>query len=133
MMNSWTRQSEKWDETSRVPTELIFACNTISVIDLSMCGGGLTGIPKGTWIYQVDTLPFDALENYCVENIPRRYIMHYTVAITGTPKVNPSPALGGRNGHPVRLLVTSRHPLYIRQAITEAAINYRNPYFPPWE
>jgi hypothetical protein len=132
-MNSWVRQSEKWSSLGgRVPTKLIFACNTIAIIDLSMCSGGLTGIPSGTWIYRLDTLPYDALENYSASNLPQKYIMHFTNTVHGSAIVNPSPAMGGRNGYPVRFPITSRYPVYIKQVLTKPAITFRNPYNPEW-
>ena len=94
---------------------------------------GLTGIPVGAFIYQIDMLNYDTLFTYgTAADIPERYIMHFTNNLNGRDIVNPPPP--GRNGGlPVRLLITSRSSMYIRKEFLDEIGSRNNWYSPPWD
>jgi len=136
MMDSWNAGNKWRDGNSKVPVELIFACNTYGVRSRLRNKGGLTGIPVGAWIVEIDTLPYEALGNYTAETLPAKYVMHLTLAKQGRNNVDPSPAMGGRilpPYQPTRLPVTSASPMYILEAVTKSANSFKNPYTPAWE
>ena len=133
IMDSWTPKGAKWHEGNyKVPAEIIFASNPVGVTASMRNPGGLTGIKGGEWIWQIDTFPYDALGNYTAETIPLRYIMHLTISRNGSPIVNPSPALGGRNGIPVKLLITSKSIMYLRLGLLDSIGARMNRYNPAW-
>jgi hypothetical protein len=133
-MDSWTPKGAKWGNGDfKVPCEIVFASNLMPVTSLLRNQGGLTGIKQGEWIWELDTLNFDTLSNYTAESIPSRYIMHLTLSKNGSPIVNPSPALGGRDGQPVKLLITSRSIMYIKKDLLAPVGSHTNRYLPPWD
>jgi hypothetical protein len=134
IMDSWTPKGAKWrDGDYKVPCEIIFASNPVNVIASLRNPGGLTGIKGGEWIWQIDTLPYDTLGNYTAETIPSKYIMHFTVSKNGSPIVNPSPALAGRDEIPVKLPVTSKSIMYLRLGLLDSIGARTNRYNPPWD
>jgi hypothetical protein len=134
MMDSWTPKGAKWLNGERkVPCEITFASNPIPVIGSLRNPGGLTGIKGGEKVWQIDTLPYDALENYTSDTIPSRYVVHLTLSVNGTNIVNPSPAMGGRTGKPVKLLLTSKSTMYVRYGLMESLAGHTNRYEPPWD
>lgn len=136
MMDSWNRINEKWRNGNRkVPAELVFASNTFAIRSKLRNGGGLTGIPRNAWVYEIDTLPYSTLNEYSADTLPQKYIMHLTLAKRGRENVDPSPAMGGRSLEPflpTRLPVTSSSVMYIRVEFMELTIGFRNPYLPEW-
>lgn len=137
MMDSWNRVNEKWRSGNRkVPAEIVFASNTFAIKSKLRNGGGLTGIPAGVWIYEIDTLPYSALSEYSSDTLPQKYIMHMTLAKRARGNVDPSPAMGGRSIEPflpTRLPITSASLMYIRVEFTELVNNFKNPYNPEWD
>lgn len=134
MMDRWTPDGAKWrDGEEKVPCRIIFASNPIHVLGLVPNPGGLTGIPAGVMVYQLDMLDYDTLFMYNAATIPEKYIMHLTVNKNGSDVVNPSPDLGGRNGLPVKLLITSNSQMFIRPELLSPIGIRTNRYNPPWE
>jgi len=134
IMDSFTPQGAKWGYGDmKVPCEIIFGSNPYSVTALLRNAGGLTGIKAGEWVYELDTLPYDSLYMYDASTVPSKYIMHFTIARNGSPIVNPSPALGGRDGEPVKLLIASRSIMYIKKDLLVPTGTRTNRYNPPWD
>lgn len=134
MMDKWTPGNAKWrDGEEKAPTEIVFASNPVRVLDPMPAPSGLTGIPAGTMVCQLDTLDYDTLFMYSAATIPSRYIMHFTNNLNNVNIVNPPTILGGRNGSPVRLLITSKSPMYIRRELVDDLGGRDNRYSPPWD
>lgn len=134
MMDAWTPAGAKWrDGDKKVPAEIIFASNPISTLDLIPNPGGLTGIPGGAMVYQIDTMNYDNLFMYTAETLPLKYIMHFTVNQNGRDIVNPIGTLGGRYGIPVKLPIISKSPMYIRRELLDEIGSRNNRYSPPWD
>lgn len=133
MMDKWTPDNAKWREgEEKVPTEIIFASNPVNVLDMIPNPGGLTGVPVGAMIYQLDALDYETLFMYTAASIPDRYVMHFTNNLNGRDVVNPPP-VPGRGGLPVRLPITSKSPMYIRVELLDEIRGRNNRYSPPWD
>ncbi len=135
MMDKWTPKGAKWHEgEEKVPTEIIFASNPIWAIGPMQNPGGLTGIPSEAQVYQVDALAYDGLWMFDdADDVPEKYVMHFTVNVNGANVVNPDNTLGGRYGLPVKLLMTSLQPIYLRAELLDDIDLRANRYSPPWE
>lgn len=133
IMDKWTPDNAKWrDGEEKVPVEIIFASNPVYAFGPMPNPGGLTEVPAGAMVYQIDTLDYDTLFMYTAETIPQRYIMHFTNNLNGRDVVNPPP-VPGRDGFPVRLLITSKSPLYVRAELLDEIGVRTNRYNPPWD
>lgn len=133
IMDKWTPKGAKWrDGDVKVPCEIIFASNPVGVVASLRNPGGLTGIKAGEWIWQIDTLPYDMLGIYNADTLPSRYIMHFTVSMNGRPTVNPPPPWG-RDGLPVRLPITSKSIMYLRDGFLDEIGARTNRYSPAWD
>jgi hypothetical protein len=134
MMNKWMPAGAKWGiGEDKVALEIIFANNPINTLGLIPNPGGLTGIPAGAMIHQLDMLDYQTLFMYDAATIPQKYIMHFTVNVNGANVVNPDNTLGGRYGIPLKLLMTSISPMYIRAELLDDLNGRKNRYSPPWE
>ena len=133
IMDKWTPDNAKWrDGEEKVPAEIIFASNPIFAFDPIPNPGGLTGVPVGVTIHQLDMLDYDTLFMYTAADIPERYVMHFTNNLNGRDVVNPPP-VPGRSGLPVKLLITSKIPMYIRAELLDEIRGRNNRYNPVWD